>query len=232
MVSHHVELLLPVSDYLIRLLDGRVESHGTPDELRKKGLLDQLIATEDTIVKREEPADRDAELEVDGQADEKRNGETDTAGKKARPGRKLVKDEERATGNVKLETYKTYVVASTWTVWIITIALLGLAQLATNGERVWLKLWGSAYQVQGTSMTFVSSGYTESHLGALHSHTAQQHFLAHHTQQTELPKHSWLRLPSADAHPGYYLAGLGFINLASFVICRSIRIKTRREHSD
>jgi len=218
MVSHHVELLLPSSDYLVRMLDGRVESHGTPEDLRRRGLLEQLIATEETHVKRDEPADQDDDIAGQTQVLEKGESHGDSAGKKARPGRKLVKDEERATGNVKLETYKTYIVASTWTVWIITLALLACAQLATNGERIWLKLWGSAYQVQGTSFAVMSGIWTESYPAMPHTGFAQQHFVTHQGQRSEHPKHSWLRLPSADSHPGYYLAGLGLINLASFVI--------------
>jgi ABC-type multidrug transport system fused ATPase/permease subunit len=208
MVSHHVELLLPISAYLVRMLAGRVDNHGTPASLQEKGLLDGFIATESMIAHRTEESN---EMEAEKVAHD------DSADKKARPGRKLVQDEERTTGSVPFQTYKTYIVRSTWTVWIITIVLLGCSQLAINGERIWLKLWGSAYSVQGTTMGFMGTR-SESLATDLHFAAAQQHYVAYRHQPVSRIQHAWLSLPSADLHPGYYLFGLAMIDLASFAI--------------
>ncbi|CAK5281621.1 unnamed protein product, partial [Mycena citricolor] len=39
LVTHHVELVLPGAHYLVRMLDGRVDTHGTVRDLRAQGLL-------------------------------------------------------------------------------------------------------------------------------------------------------------------------------------------------
>lgn len=86
LVSHHVELLLPSADYLIRMLDGRIDAKGTPAELRADGELDGLIALEEAEAVKEEPAVTNEEVEQEVQAvdgDAKKD-------KKKGPGRKLV----------------------------------------------------------------------------------------------------------------------------------------------
>lgn len=92
MVSHHVELLLPSADYLVRILDGRIDAQGTPAELRAAGELDGLIALEEAeaskvepIISKEEVAD-EAETVIGDVAPEKKE-------KKKGPGKKLVQGE-------------------------------------------------------------------------------------------------------------------------------------------
>lgn len=87
LVSHHVELLLPSADYLVRILDGRIDSKGTPDELRASGDLDGLIAVEGTEIASEEPvtADEAVDEEVkvaDGGGAVEKKARKQTAGKK------------------------------------------------------------------------------------------------------------------------------------------------------
>jgi len=224
-VSHHVEMLLPSVDYVVRMLDGRVESSGTPRDLRQRGLLDGLLVSEETIIEKEESADKKdsvaAEARVLAEADHDKDTPAE-ANKKARPGRKLVKDEERASGSVKFATYKTYIVASTWTVWILTVLLLGLVQLTTLGERWWLKLWGSAYEVQKSSLHVAwTSHQALPFIGDSSDSQTMQHLFVvgqHASNAVVRPWHS--NLPSADEHPGFYLMGLFIINMASFAICQ------------
>ncbi|TFY73932.1 hypothetical protein EWM64_g10080 [Hericium alpestre] len=42
LVTHHVELILPGTYYLVRMLDGRIDTQGVVGELRKHGILDKL----------------------------------------------------------------------------------------------------------------------------------------------------------------------------------------------
>jgi ABC-type multidrug transport system ATPase subunit len=105
LVTHHVELVLPGTHYLIQLLDGRIHQQGTVDELRQQGLLD-YIAHDPAQHKKEE-------TEVDAK-DEKpaaQQGNTDSEGK-PKQARKLVDDEVRAEGKVKWSIYSTYLKAS------------------------------------------------------------------------------------------------------------------------
>jgi len=91
LVSHHVELLLPSADYIVRILDGRVDAQGTPDELRASGDLDALIVTEEAEVAKVEP-----ETNTEAVAEEVEAMEDDgekVAVKKKGPGKKLVQGE-------------------------------------------------------------------------------------------------------------------------------------------
>ena len=91
-VSHHVELLLPSVGYLVRVLDGRIDAQGTPEELRASGDLDGLVIAQEVAAAKKEPvvvkpevADETKAIEGEG------NG---TEGKRKRqtaPGKKLIK---------------------------------------------------------------------------------------------------------------------------------------------
>ena len=77
---------MPSADYLIRILDGRIEAKGTPDELRAAGELEGLIALEKAEAVKEEPVvtAEDVEQEVEAVEGEPKKD------KKKGPGRKLV----------------------------------------------------------------------------------------------------------------------------------------------
>lgn len=92
-MSHHVELLLPSADFLIRILDGRLDAQGTPAELREAGELEGLMALEEAEVVKEEPATSSAEVDQEVVA---LDGEEKKEKKKG-PGRKLVQGQVSAT---------------------------------------------------------------------------------------------------------------------------------------
>ena len=56
MVTHHVELVLPGAHYIVRMLDGRIDSQGTVKELRSQGVLDEIKHNAAIEVKEEEAA--------------------------------------------------------------------------------------------------------------------------------------------------------------------------------
>lgn len=98
-VSHHVELLIPIAHSLLRVVDGRVETQGSINELRARGDLSSIVATEQTAVPDEAAVVPEASTEADtveivAQASEPK-----------KEARKLVKDEEREVGNVSWKTY-------------------------------------------------------------------------------------------------------------------------------
>jgi hypothetical protein len=88
-----VELLLPITDYIVRILDGRIDAQGTPAELRESGALDGLIAIEGAEVAAEEPvvasSSQDKEVAVVDEADATKKD------KKKGPGKKLVQGTSR-----------------------------------------------------------------------------------------------------------------------------------------
>ena len=114
--------MLPSADYLIRILDGRIDAKGTPAELRAAGELDGLIALEEAVATKEEPVTAKEEVEDEVEAV---NGEDDAKKEKKKgPGKKLIQDEERPIGNVKWETYKLYIDAATYVTWTIAVIIL------------------------------------------------------------------------------------------------------------
>jgi hypothetical protein len=107
-VTHHVELVLPGTYYLVRMLDGRIDTQGTVKDLRAQGILDDIAhdeslqaKNEDQITVSDPPVD--PETDVDGALQ---------ATKDIKKPRKLVKDEAREHGAVKWSIYNTYLEAS------------------------------------------------------------------------------------------------------------------------
>ena len=99
-----MELVLPGAYYLIRMLDGRIDTQGTVKELQAQGVLkgiehdaavethkEELVVAEATSVGVEESPDTTEVLK--------------------KP-RKLVEDEHREIGAVKWSIYKSYLKAS------------------------------------------------------------------------------------------------------------------------
>lgn len=94
------------------MLDGRIDVQGTVKELRDQGILENLVVEsaaqlhkEDQQVPAHDKEAKDPTLASD-------------AKHVTRNPRKLVKDEERETGNVKWSVYMTYLKASWVCSWI------------------------------------------------------------------------------------------------------------------
>ena len=106
LVTHHVELVLPGADYLVRMLDGRIDTQGTIKDLRAQGLLESI--TQDETVQIEESSASISKVHVDSKSDEA----SPESAKDIKAPRKLIEDEHRAVGGVKWSIYKTYLKAS------------------------------------------------------------------------------------------------------------------------
>lgn len=102
LVTHHVELVLPGTHYLIQMSEGRIEHQGTVADLKQRGLLD-FIAHDPSI----HPETEEKTEKVVDAADPP---QTDTG--PAKQARKLVEEEERSEGKVKWSVYKTFMEAS------------------------------------------------------------------------------------------------------------------------
>ncbi|OCF78519.1 ATP-binding cassette transporter [Kwoniella mangroviensis CBS 8886] len=212
LVSHHVELLLPSSDYLIRILDGRIDAQGTPDELRTAGELEGLVALEEAEVTKSEAIVAKEEVEEEVET-------VDAAEKKVKkkgPGKKLVQDEERAVGNVKWETYKLYIVAATYVTWVWTLIVLLLNQGLTIAERWWLKVWGEAYTTRLTTHDSLFTLFKPAMMDQTqhYHHTDLHQHVLHHTTRVMIsnitdtaPAMKGIKLyfPPAQTNPGFYL---------------------------
>ncbi|KAJ7863247.1 hypothetical protein B0H13DRAFT_2237135 [Mycena leptocephala] len=135
LVTHHVELVLPGAHYVVRMLDGRIDTQGTVQELQAQGVLDEITHEAAVEVKKEELA-----LPVDVV-----DLETLVEQTEAKKPRKLVEDEHRETGSVKWSVYQAYLAASSYYIWALLVLLTVIHQLNGVGEKVWIKIWTSAY---------------------------------------------------------------------------------------
>ena len=124
LVTHHISLCLPIASYLVELSDGRVVHEGTIQDLRGRGLLQNIVKAEDhpqTAV----TDSLDAQDEVN-EADLVDANGTDEVKLPKRPtaNGKLIETEARAEGRVSLHSYLTYIRAAGIVCWILTIWLL------------------------------------------------------------------------------------------------------------
>ncbi|KAL1733355.1 hypothetical protein EV714DRAFT_246810 [Schizophyllum commune] len=214
LVTHHVDLVLPGAHYLIRMLDGRIDTQGTVKDLRAQGLLDDIANTEsveahkaeEAVVQEEakgdeEPAEADA---VHGVAD----------GKKPR---KLIKEEHREVGGVKWPIYKTYLKASSYWIWGFLFFIVLVNQVLGVGERIWIMIWGEAYGQEATVHSYpaFSSGYDQD----------QVHFSAaahpvHFTASASEDNFSTTQInwPDANEHPLFYVTIYSAIGVTSALV--------------
>jgi hypothetical protein len=110
LVTHHVELVLPGAYYLVRMLDGRIDTQGTLADLRAQGVLDEIALAEEVKAHEEEQKAAAAIPSAEEIAAEAVDA-TSPARETKKP-RKLIKDEERQEGGVKWSIYNTYLEAS------------------------------------------------------------------------------------------------------------------------
>ncbi|KAL1409872.1 hypothetical protein Q8F55_003871 [Vanrija albida] len=215
-VSHHVELLLPSADYLVRIVDGRVDTQGTPEDLRAAGNLDGIVAIEEAegaVVETVQPEDVESVTgSTEGDAKKEKKD------KKKGPGRKLVKDEERAVGNVKWGTYLLYIRAATYITWAISLIVMIFGQVSSLAEQLWIKFWGDAYPPATVSLfALVNSLYHFDPQNTEHRAPTYYHHLSpaavNVTNQLftiqsgggDLSANWNPPQPPAATHPGYYL---------------------------
>ena len=131
------------------MLDGRIDTQGTVQDLRAKGVLDDIAQHEEIEAHKEEQAvaieatkeagDEEEESPTAETPDEAPNG-TDAAPKGKKKPRKLVEEEHRETGSVKWHIYNTYLKASSYWTWGILLALILLTQVLGLGEKLWIRV--------------------------------------------------------------------------------------------
>lgn len=108
LVTHHITLVLPGTYYVVRLLDGRIDTQGTVKELRSRGLLDDITHDESIEAQKTEQA-IEAEVKASEAIEDTESGKPAVLRKTPR---KLVEDEKRETGSMKWNIYRTYLKAS------------------------------------------------------------------------------------------------------------------------
>jgi ABC-type multidrug transport system fused ATPase/permease subunit len=90
LVTHHVALCLPRTDYSVFLENGRIKYAGTVDDLKQSHHLEDIL--------REDQAEEDGFSVADG----------DAKAAESRPTKQFVEEEKRKDGAVELKVYKAY----------------------------------------------------------------------------------------------------------------------------
>lgn len=141
LVTHHVELVLPGTYYLVRMVDGCIDAKGTVKDLRAQGILDHIAQDSAAEVREEEPIAA-TESPVEAQEDD---AEAETSAESNKKPRKLVKDEHREAGGVKWSIYNAYLKASSYRTWFMLGILIVCSQSLGVTEKLWVRRWGQAY---------------------------------------------------------------------------------------
>ncbi|KAL1948407.1 hypothetical protein VTO73DRAFT_12482 [Trametes versicolor] len=222
LVTHHVELVLPGAHYLVRLLDGRIDTQGTVQDLRASGVLDDITQVEEIEAHKEEQAVEEAKVEEDPDAeiDAVVAGETEAATKSKKKPRKLIEEEHRETGGVKWNIYNTYLKASSYITWAILFSLIIMTQILGVGEKFWIKIWGEAYgEASGEPLQFSYSyrDYAEHQQVLDNSFSALHHATMAHNPSVPFNM-SQIKFPPARDHPYFYIGIFAAISLSSGMV--------------
>ncbi|TFK26992.1 hypothetical protein FA15DRAFT_614912 [Coprinopsis marcescibilis] len=206
LVTHHVELVLPGAHYLVRMLDGRIDTQGSVQDLRARGLIDDITHTASVDAHRDESALEDLRIE---EADMLNNSvgtePTTPIANEAKKPRKLIKDEHRETGGVKWSIYKSYLKASSYWIWGFLAFMVLVVQILGASEKLWITVWGQAYG-NSTSLSHPStpSFVTLRSFAAFAEHDAgtEGYFSHHHHYDTTFQTVPNIKLESVVAPLG------------------------------
>ncbi|KAJ7727894.1 hypothetical protein B0H16DRAFT_1677216 [Mycena metata] len=128
--------------------------------------------------------------------------------------RKLVKDEHREEGGVKWKIYKSYLKASSYTVWCFLAFVVFLQQFLSVGEKLWIKTWGEAYR-DGHNVSGLYASYRSfmgEHEIPMDGHLSRFSTFELHPSTTGFLNINW---PSATERPLFYVGIYAAIGLTS-----------------
>ncbi|KAF9526193.1 multidrug resistance-associated ABC transporter [Crepidotus variabilis] len=211
LVTHHVELVTPGAHYLVRMLDGRVDTQGLVKELREQGLLEAIEHDAAVDAHKEDLLVAEA-IAVEEAAEE----DAAKPAEKSKKPRKLIKDEHREVGGVKWSIYNSYLKASSYWTWAILGTLVIVAQLLGITEKLWIMAWGAAYKPD-----FMPSIYAFRSFATIEHELPVDGYLMHHAHQyayqTPMSTTSFFGfdLPKAYEHPLFYVSIYAAIGLAN-----------------
>jgi ABC-type multidrug transport system fused ATPase/permease subunit len=148
LVSHHIQLCVPPSDYVVLLDNGRVSAQGPSKEMIASGKLGEEIqksrpaSAEVSRVPSRVPSsvgEESADTAVDPES-----GNTEPT--KAKKSKVPPAEETKATGAVKWPVFQLYLSAmGSWWFWLVCSAVFGLQQLSGVASNVWIREWANQY---------------------------------------------------------------------------------------
>ena len=163
LVTHHVGLVLPRSGYCVILGGGTVQHAGPTEELRRMGVLNDMMKKEKKSYNDEAEV---AEEVIDDTSNSALNrilsnskersvkfdsSETDIQGK-SQP-KKFTEDEKRETGAIKMKIYKEYFSTSGGLlVWLPIIIIFVVHQSIVMGRSWFVGLWTKSYDTESVDI--------------------------------------------------------------------------------
>jgi ABC-type multidrug transport system fused ATPase/permease subunit len=142
LVTHHIALVLPNATYVVSLgARGNLEHAGLTEDLKDTGDLEEIVDAANLV---EELAANDA-TNIPAVYTNSNDVTAKIKPADAIP-KKLVKEEERATGRVKFSIYAAYIKATGGTpIWMLIILVYGTSQALILGRSWWLRIWSASY---------------------------------------------------------------------------------------
>jgi ABC-type multidrug transport system fused ATPase/permease subunit len=133
LVTHHVSLCLPKTDYSVLLENGCVKYAGTIDELRQENHLEDILREVDAAGHKENveeaddllnPEESNLQKVLSNTAPRRQStAQDETAPKPAAP-KKFVEDEKREVGSISLSVYKSYLsMGGGLPIWLVTLLI-------------------------------------------------------------------------------------------------------------
>ncbi|KAG8738112.1 hypothetical protein FRC10_007279 [Ceratobasidium sp. 414] len=141
LVTHHVDLVLPAVSWVVKLYEGQIEAQGTVAQLRESGALAMARVGQKEIEITEQAPAAEGEIQGTGLKDPNKAA------------RKLVDEEKKSTGNVKLKVYKTYLSAASYWIFSILVMFLVIDQLN----------WSESYE-SNTSVVHITKEWLDFNL--------------------------------------------------------------------
>ncbi|CAO3645741.1 unnamed protein product [Cunninghamella blakesleeana] len=145
LVTHHVQMCIPKSSFILHLDNGQVTLSGNPSILRQTNGLINLIAEEHKMEVNNESSNKDIDIKKEPSHFDAKKKSDNNDNRNDAP-RTLIEKEFREQGHIKRELYKHYflLVGGTF-FWILVFLLVAGTKGLDLLSNWWLKEWSSIY---------------------------------------------------------------------------------------
>ncbi|KAJ5311527.1 hypothetical protein N7476_007387 [Penicillium atrosanguineum] len=155
LVTHHVALCLPKTDYSVLLENGYVKYAGTIDELRKENHLEDILREDNAAEQEDHSAENTSDLlnteetnlqkVISNTATRRQSTVQDNTAPKPVAPKKFVEDEKREVGSISISVYKSYLsMGGGVPIWILTVLIYLSYSALMVGRAWWVNIWTSA----------------------------------------------------------------------------------------
>lgn len=175
LVTHHVALCLPRTNYSVLLSNGTVEEAGRTEDLRSTGKLNHILAQDVEVQEDEEQVDREQALTIDdggglqkmfsnrsrrkSALSDANIDDEDLARRRSHAGqpgadeakkpKKFTDDEKRETGAIKFQIYAAYIRAcGGFGYWFFVLLIFGVWIVVYLARSYWISVWTRSYRTE------------------------------------------------------------------------------------